>query len=165
MPKDVLDEKGNIIGADNRDDFEKTLEQYLEKYPDMIELIGPLLSARQNRDLADKHVKHKKADNIAQRVNFTHELREKANAFFLGYYCFDETIRDNARKEQPPKWITIADYKTWILNGIDYKAKEDLIPEEERKNVQTQTAIVLSVIIINKIKALDEFGNPPPFGD
>lgn len=167
MPKDIFDETGKKIGIDNRDDFEDDLiRKYLKNYPDMIELIEPLFAERRNRDLANTHLKHTKADDLTQRVKITEELKEKTQAFGIGYMLLDKEKRDLVRTCEPPKEITAADYRTWILNGADYKEKENLIEDErERQLVISQTAMVLLIMEKGKISLHDKFGNPPPYGD
>ena len=168
MPKDIFDETGKKIGVSHRNDLEDRLVEYLEKYPDMIELIEPLFPERRNRDLANDHLKHTSADNIEERVKITKELEEKAFAFFDGYYLHSEV---DGKKFDPgsqtgvPRWISAADYKTWILNGIKYKEKENLIPEKDRNEISVMTARVLMIIVVDKFHLDDGTSTPPPFGD
>jgi hypothetical protein len=164
MPKDVFDKNGNTIGSDHRDDYEDQLENKLEKYPDMIELIQPLFTERRNRDRTDKYLKHEKGDDIVKRISLTQELSGKANFFAVGMFTFDnpgKILTDHNVSDL----VTDGDQKTWIQKGIDYQAQLVELPEEERRNVEMYTAMVLMTIIHNKGKMRDEHGNPSRFGD
>ena len=164
MAKDLLDKKGNIIGSDHRDDFEDQLEKKLEKYPNMFELIQPLIPKRRDRDRIDKYLKHEKGDDIVKRILLTQELKENATLFCVGY-----NEKDNPGKmitdHNVSDLVTDGDQKTWVQNGIDYRVQQDELPEEERRNVEVLTNIFLMAIIWNKGEIRDKHGNPRRFGD
>ena len=138
MRKDVLDDEGNKIGIDHRDEIAEKLHKILFNYPDMQLAFAPLYNEIYHRDLINRN-RHKKGDDLAKRVELNESLREKAQAFLFGWdvgfkkITEEKFIEDNnlelnqadrdflAERSLPSfRFIKYDQTKYWVTQGDKY---------------------------------------------
>ena len=168
MPEEIRDKDGKIIGYSHRTDLEEELATSLSKsFPNLLPLIEPLFTERQDRDKINSiSKKEQNHDNLVERVNINESLRDKAFAIMLGYWLMtqkNDNLKDtiNFLGEYEFKWIEEqAELKHWLTVGLTFGNHFTSIQNKrEFENLETILFRVLSVIAELSPSLRDKFGN------
>ena len=152
MVKDVVDDKGNKIGEDHRQDNIDSLDKFLSNYPEAQKIIMPLIQNTSEVDLTQEN-RHRKGDDVAKRVSMNEKQLERVKIFM-----------DNTNHKA--KHLDEKETEYWLKKGSEYDEQIKKIEDDDMRNkIQDLTNVCLGQIITAVPKVFDENGNPLPYGD